>query len=274
METLDRIRSTMSADMNQSALMVKYDTTNKIAAIDASTGKNITLFPSIAQDGRELRFVRLRNSINAAASPLMESAYGSNIATSDAEILSNYALATTSPFFVVNDDAGLPGFWNVAPVWESNETGLTFAENANPEKLRIWRYILVPHTSNIPASIADGEVYATSSYPTYVINGQTLRRGMLLRQFRNAGSSLWQTVGLPLSDSVVFDEANDENKANLPCFIFATAYDGVVRADTEVVADHEIRLKVSLAMEPQQSGPPVLLDLRFAFPFRRIDFGE
>lgn len=274
METIDRLRATMGMDMNQSAQFVRYDPSVMVASVDATTNEPVTLYPAISQGGRELRFVRFRTSISAAATPGGERPYRGNLAGTNAQPLSQYALAPTTPSFVVNPAAGLPGYWNIAPVWESNRTGLTFDQNADPANLRLWRYILVPYTATTPRTIADGVTYAASSYPTYVAEGRTLCRGSLLRQYRNSGSSTWQTDGEPLSEAVVFDSANNENNTTLPCFVFATAYDGVTRTGVEQVNDNEIRLKLTVAMEPQQRGPAVLLDLRFAFPFRRIDFGE
>jgi hypothetical protein len=41
------------------------------------------------------------------------------------------------------------------------------------------------------------------------------------------------------------------------------------------VNDNEVRLKISIGMQLQKINTAVVtLDLRFAFPFRRIDYGE
>jgi hypothetical protein len=274
MEAMDRIRSLCVSDFNQSAQFVQYDSTVMVASVNVSTNESVTLYPAILQGGREIRFTRLRSTVTAMASPERESLHTENFLGSNAQTLSQYALAPVSPCFIINPNAGLPGYWNMAPVWESDLSGLTFAQNATPSNLRLYRYILVPYTTTAPATLADTVTYAASAYPSYPTAGPTLVRGMLLRQYRNANSTTWQTLGFPLSDSVVFDPTNDETSTTLPCFVFASAFDGVTRTGTEVVADNEVRLKMSLAMEVQKTGTPVLFDLRLSFPFRRVDYGE
>lgn len=276
MEAVDRIRSTISADFNQSAQLVQYDSTVMVATVNPTTNEPVTLYPAILQGGREVRFVRLRTTINAATTPTNESTYQENFSAANTQPLSQYALAPVSPFFIINPAAGLPGYWNLCPVWESDRSGLTFAQNADPANLRLYRYILVPYATTVPTSLADSVTYSTSSYPAYPEAGPTLRRGMLLRQYRNANTTTWQTLGLPLSDAVTFDINNNEStSATLPCFIFASAYDGVTRTGTENVNDNEVRLKLSLGMQVQKlTGTVVMLDLSLSFPFRRVDFGE
>lgn len=274
MEAVDRIRSTVASDFSQSAQFVQYDSTVMVASVNPTTNESITLYPSILQGGREVRFTRLRSTITAGTSPGTESIYQENLTGSNAQTLSQYALAPVSPCFIINPNAGLPGYWNLAPVWESDLSGLTFTQNATPTNLRLYRYILVPYSTAAPATLADTVSYAASAYPAYPSAGPTLVRGMLLRQYRNSGSTTWQTLGFPLSDAVVFDPTNDETSTTLPCFVFASAFDGVTRTGTEVIADNEVRLKLSLAMEVQKSGTPVLFDLRLSLPFRRVDYGE
>jgi type II secretory pathway pseudopilin PulG len=274
MEAIERIRSTMSSDFSNSAQFVQYDTTVMVASVNPVTNENITLYPAILQGGREVRFTRLRSSLTANVNPDNESLYRENLIGTNAQPLSQYALAPVSPSFVINPSAGLPGYWNLAPVWESNRTGLTFVENATPANLRLYRYILVPYSSVPTVTLADGVTFAPISYPLYVEAGRNLRRGVLLRQYRNANATVWQTLGMPLSDAVVFDTANDEDDATRPCFVFSSAFDGITRSGTEVVNDNEVRLRMSLAMAIQQTGTPVVLDLRLALPFRRVDFGD
>lgn len=274
MEAVDRIRSNLASDFNHSAQFVQYDSTVMVASVNPTTNESITLYPAILQGGREVRFTRLRSTITVGASPGNESIYQENLSGSNAQALSQYALAPVSPCFIINPNAGLPGYWNLAPVWESNLSGLTFAQNSTPTNLRIYRYILVPFASAVPATLADNVTYAGSAYPAYPTAGPTLVRGMLLRQFRNANTTVWQTLGIPLSDAVVFDPTNDETSTTLPCFVFSSAFDGVDRTGTEAVADNEVRLRLSLAMEVQKAGAPVMLDMRLSFPFRRIDYGE
>jgi len=275
MEAVDRIRSTISGDFNQSAQFVQYDSTVMVAAVDSTTNETITLYPAILQGGREVRFARLRTSLTSATSPTSESTYQEDFIGTNAQALSQYALAPVSPFFIINPNGGQPGYWNLSPVWESDRSGLTFAENADPVNLRLYRYILVPYANVVPTALADSVTYSTSDYPVYPEAGPTLRRGTLLRQYRNANTTTWQTVGLPLSDAVVFDTANDESDLALPDFVFSSAYDGVTtRVDTETPNDNEVRLKISLGMQVQKVSAAVVLDLRLAFPFRRVDFGE
>jgi hypothetical protein len=73
----------------------------------------------------------------------------------------------------------------------------------------------------------------------------------------------------------VFDITNSETNTTLPCFVFASDYDGVTRTDTDIVSDNEVRLKISIGMQIQKlSAAVVMLDLRLSFPFRRVDYGE
>lgn len=275
METIERIRATLSSDFSQSAQFVQYDTSVMVASVNTTTNENITLYPSIRQGGREVRFTRLRSTITAGMDPTLENSYQENLTGVNGQALSQYALAPVSPCFIINPNAGLPGLWNLSPVWESNLVGLTFNENADSAKLRIYRYILVPYASATPTSLADSVTYPTSSYPAYPEAGPTLRRGMLLRQYRNANTTTWNTLGQALSDAVVFDITNSETNTTLPCFVFASDYDGVTRTDTDIVSDNEVRLKISIGMQIQKlSAAVVMLDLRLSFPFRRVDYGE
>ena len=275
MEEVERIRSVITNDFNQSAQFVQYDSSVMVASVNTTTSKNITLYPSILQGGREVRFTRIRSTINVSTDPGLENSYRENFIGVNAQALSQFALAPVSPCFVINPSGGLPGLWNSSPVWESNLTGLTFNQNADPANLRIYRYILVPYVSTTPSSILDSVTYATSDFPAYPEAGPTLRRGMLLRQYRNANATTWTTLGEALSNAVVFDINNSETDTSKPCFIFASAYDGVTRTDTEIVNDNEVRLIISIGMQMQKLNAVVVtLDLRFAFPFRRIDYGE
>ncbi len=271
MEAIDAIRGSLRNDLNQSAQFVQYNSTLFLASINTTTNENITLYPNIRQNGRELRFVRFRNSLTSNASPRSEVDYFERLASTNSQAMSQFALAPASPCFVINPNVGLPGYWNVAPVWESNLSGLTFAENADPANLRIYRYVLAPY-GNIPATLDDSVVWATTAYPVYSQAGIPLRRGMLLRQYRNARSTTWTTIDV-LSESVVFDQANSETGA-LPCFVFASAFDDVVRTGVHTVQDIEVRLKASLAMELIKDVAPTVLDLQFTFAMRRIDYGE
>jgi hypothetical protein len=273
-QNIDAIRSTLKADFLQTAQFVQYDTTLMIASIDTTTNENITLYPSVLQGGRELRFVRLRTDLTATSSPTSASRNWENFIGTNTQPLSQFALAPVSPAFVINPDAGLPSYWNISPVWDSDRAGLTFAQNATPTNLRIYRYVLIPYANSAPATLADSTTWATTAYPAYPQAGPTLRRGMLIRQYRNSGSTTWNTLGLPLSDAVVFDVNNSETNATLPSFIFATAYDGVTRTGDELVRDNEIRLRLTLAMDVSQNGTPTQLDLRYSFPFQRVDFGD
>jgi len=274
METVDNIRTIIHADFNQSAQLVQYDSAVMVAAINATTNENVTLYPSIVQSGREVQFVRFRTSITAATDPFNQNPNLENLIGTNGQALSQYALAPVSPYFIINPNGGLPGYWNLSPVWDSDRTQLTFNENADPVNLRIYRYILLPYSNVVPATIAVGLTYSISSYPSYPEAGPTLLRGMLVRQYRNAAATTWQTMGLPLSDAIVFDTNNDENSTALPCFIFASAFDGVTRTGIENIGDSEVRMKMSIAMQTQKNAAPILIDLRFSFPFRRIDFGE
>lgn len=274
MEAVDNVRMNIQADFDQSAQFVQYDSTVMVAAINATTNENVTLYPSILQSGREVQFVRFRTSLTAATNPFNQSQNMENLIGTNGQALSQYALAPVSPYFIINPNGGLPGYWNLSPVWDSDRTQLTFNENADPVNLRIYRYILIPYSNVVPATIAVGLTYSISDYPSYPEAGPTLFRGMLIRQYRNAAATTWQTIGIPLSDAVVFDTINDENSTTLPCFIFASAFDGIARTGTESIGDNEVRMKLSLAMQTQKITAPVLIDFRFSFPFRRIDFGE
>lgn len=275
MEEVERIRSVITSDFNQSAQFVQYDTSVMVASVNTTTNENMTLYPSILQGGREVRFTRLRSTITATTNPTSENNYQENFIGVNGQALSQYALAPVSPCFIINSSAGLPGLWNLSPVWESNLAGLTFNQNADPANLRIYRYILVPYTGTAPSTLMDSVTYAISAFPSYPEAGPTSRRGMLLRQYRNANSTTWTTLGNALSDAVVFDVNNSETDASKPCFVFASAYDGVTRTNTEIVNDNEVRLKISIGMQIQKLNAAVVtLDLRFSFPFRRIDYGE
>lgn len=272
MESLETVRSSIARDFEQSAQFIEYDSAVMLAKVDAAN-ENITLYPAILQGGREIRFVRFRTTSTAATTPMGEATYHENLLGANAQRLSQFATAPVSPYFIINPLAGMPGYWNLAPVWESDRTGLTFNQNADPQYLRLYRYVLVPWANTAPATLADATVWAASAYPAYPTVGPTIRRGMLLRQYRNAQSTTWTTLGMPLSDAVVFDVTNDENNAALPCFIFASAFDGVVRTGGESIPDHEVRLKMTFAQEAKNAAP-VSYDVRLAFPFRRVDYGE
>lgn len=283
MAAQEAIRSAVAADLDQSALFTAYDCDNM--QVIAATADNTNTYPRVAQGGRELRFLRFRTSLAAATSPLTNAPYVENLLAVNAQALSQFATAPVSPYFVFNPAAGTPGSWNLSPVWDSDRTGLTFTENCgtNPVSkastpgtyLRIYRYVLVPYATVVPATLADATTWATTAYPLYPQVGPTIRRGMLLRQYCNAQSTTWVTTGPPLSDAIVFDVNNVEFPATpLPCFIFGTLLDGSAgHSGVEIMADNEVRLKMTFAQEVK-NGRPVQYDLRLSFPFRRISHGD
>ena len=283
MEALDRIRSTLRDDFEQSAVLEQYDSDTKTAATRslALGGATITLYPQILQFGREIRFVRLRSTITAAVDPSTEEPYRENFSGTNAQGLSQFNNAPVSPYFIISPDAETPGIWALSPVWESNLSGLSFNQNADPDFLRLYRLVLVPYSSVVPdtmAFVASPLPTDTppSDFPFYPEAGPNLRRGMLLRQFSNSTAMstppterVWKTVGLPLSDAVVLNADDTEP-------MFASNYDDVAdRLFTEVVRDNEIRMKLSLGMQMQKlNATVVILDLRLSFPFRRISHGQ
>jgi type II secretory pathway pseudopilin PulG len=278
MEALDRIRSTLRDDFEQSAVLEQYDSDTKTAATRslALGGATITLYPQILQLGREIRFVRLRSTITSAVDPSREEPYRENFSRTNAQGLSQFNNAPVSPYFIISPHAETPGIWALSPVWESNLSGLSFTQNANPDFLRLYRILLVPYSSVVPETMAFNAVSGNSEFPLYPEAGLNLRRGMLLRQFSNSTAMstppterVWKTVGLPLSDAVVFNADDTEP-------VFASNYDDVAgRLFTEVVRDNEIRMKLSLGMQIQKlNATVVILDLRLSFPFRRISHGQ
>jgi hypothetical protein len=277
MEALDRIRSTLRDDFDQSAALEQYDETNKIAQFD-TTGKPIILYPEIRQSGREIRFVRIRSTITAASDPSVEEPYRENFTQTDVQGLSAFNNAPVTPFFIISPDAETPGVWALSAVWESNLSGLSFNQNANPKFLRLYRIVLVPYSNVVPDTMAFSTEFDSSAFPLYLEAGPSLRRGMLLRQYSNttltnesatSGSDsgrVWKTLGLPLSDAVVLNGSD-------PDPMFTSYYDGVntYRSLTEVVRDNEIRMKLSLGMQVQKLNATVVtLDLRLSLPFRRV----
>jgi type II secretory pathway pseudopilin PulG len=274
MEALNTVQTTLAQDFSQSAQFIKSKDLGS-GLIVADDSEPTPLYPKIFQEGREIRFVRFRTTVSASASPSNEASYIEDLLRSDAHALSAFASAPVSPYFIINAESGIPGYWNISPVWESDLSGLTFAQNADPVNLRIYRYVLAPYASIAPSTLPDSTTWATTDYPAYAEVGPTIRRGMLLRQYRNANSTTWNTLGLPLSDSIVFDVTNAEYPATaLPCFRFTSSFDGVTRTGSEDIPDNEVRLKLTFVQETAQHGPPVQYDLRLSFPFRRIDFGE
>jgi hypothetical protein len=103
---------------------------------------------------------------------------------------------------------------------------------------------------------------------------------MLLRQYSNStltnntatttsdAGRVWKTLGLPLSDAIVFNESDTA--------MFTSYYDGdTSRLSTEAVRDNEIRMKVSLGMQMQKLNATVVtLDLRLSLPFRRVTHAQ
>jgi type II secretory pathway pseudopilin PulG len=281
MEAVDRISSTLRDDFENSAALDQYNETNKVAQID-SLGKTITLYPQILQTGREIRFVRLRSTITAASDPSAEEPYRENFAQTNVQTLSQFNNAPVTPFFIISPDAETPGGWALSPVWESNLSGLSFNQNANPQFLRLYRLVLVPYSSVVPVTM---DFYATptptppSDFPFYPEAGPGLRRGMLLRQYSNttlantapsstvASGRVWNTLGLPLSDAVVFNESAPD--------MFTSYYDGTSSSSADAVRDNEIRMKLSLGMQVQNLNATVVtLDLRLSLPFRRVTHGQ
>jgi type II secretory pathway pseudopilin PulG len=280
MEAIDRIRSTLRDDFEQSAALDQYDEAHNIAQTDLNR-KTITLYPEILQSGREIRFVRMRSSITAATDPSAEEPYREDFARTNAQTLSQFNNAPVTPFFIISPDAETPGGWGLSPVWESNLSGLSFNQNANPKFLRIYRIVLIPYSNVVPETMAFDALFPSTDFPLYPEAGPDLRRGMLLRQYsnstltNNSGTSaedsgrVWMTLGLPLSDAIVL---NERDKANM----FTSYYDGNTnRLSTEAVRDNEIRMKLTLAMQMQKLNATVVtLDLRLSLPFRRVTHGQ
>ncbi len=283
MEAVERIRSTLRDDFEQSAALEQYDSVTKSTATRpiAQGGATITLYPEIRQDGREIRFVRLRSSITATADPSTEESYRENFARTDVQGLSQFNNAPVSPFFIISPDAETPGVWALSPVWESHLSGLSFNQNANPKFLRLYRLVLVPYSSVVPDTMLFNALSPPADFPLYPEAGPNLRRGMLLRQYSNSTLSNssaataddtdrnWKTLGLPLSDAVVFNQSDPDN-------LFTSYYDGnTSRLAAEVVRDNEIRLKLSLGMQMQKLNSTVVtLDLSLSLPYRRITHGQ
>lgn len=279
MEAVDRIRATLRDDFEQSAALDQYDEDSKVAKTD-SNRKTITLYPAILQSGREIRFVRLRSTITAATDPSAEQPYREDFARTNAQTLSQFNNAPVTPFFIISPDAETPGGWALSPVWESNLSGLSFNQNANRKFLRIYRIVLIPYSNVVPETMAFDALIPSTDFPLYPEAGPDLRRGMLLRQYsnstltNNSGTTaedtgrVWKTLGLPLSDAIVFNESDTA--------MFTSYYDGdTSRLSTEAVRDNEIRMKVSLGMQMQKLNATVVtLDLRLSLPFRRVTHAQ
>ena len=282
MEAVDRIRATLHDDFNNSAALDQYSPTAKVAVTRPGSqgGGTVTLFPQILQDGREIRYVRIRSSITATNDPSTEERYRESFSRTNAQALSQFNDAPVSPHFIISPDAETPGVWAVSPVWESNLSGLSFDQNASPEFLRIYRIVLVPYSNVVPDTMKDGSEFSLADFPLYPEAGPGIQRGMLLRQFSNttltkdsnasevAEGRVWQTMGIPLSDAVILGSSDAHH-------MFTSNFDGVSRVYTEVIRDNEIRMKLSLGMQMQRLNATVVTqDLRLSFPFRRISHGQ
>jgi type II secretory pathway pseudopilin PulG len=285
MEAVDRIRATLHDDFNNSAALDQYSPTAKVAVTkpESDGGGTVTLFPQILQEGREIRYVRMRSSITATNDPSTEERYRESFSRTNVQALSQFNDAPVSPHFIISPDAETPGAWAVSPVWESNLSGLSFDQNANPEFLRIYRIVLIPYSNVVQGTMPFVSEFSLSNFPLYPEAGPGIRRGMLLRQFSNTNlvkvpnpndvvkARVWQTIGLPLSDAVILGNS-DVDHAD---YMFTSNFDGVSRVYTEVIRDNEIRMKLSLGMQMQQLNATVVTqDLRLSFPFRRISHGQ
>ena len=280
METVDRVRSALRDDFENSAALEQYNETTKVS-VKNSAGQTVYLYPEIRQDGREIRFVRIRSTITAATDPSTEEPYREDLARTNTQELSAFNNAPVSPFFIISPAAETPGVWALSPVWESNLSGLSFNQNANPKFLRLYRLVLVPYSSVVPDTMAFTAASNSSDFPLYPEAGPYLRRGMLLRQYSNTtltnlnattaddSARVWKTLGLPLSDALVFNESDPDQ-------MFTSYYDGVTgRLYTDIVRDNEIRMKLLLGMQIQKLNATVVtLDLRLSLPFRRVTHGQ
>jgi type II secretory pathway pseudopilin PulG len=266
METVDRVQTTLYADFQKVANFETYDPTTKRTLVGGLR------FPAIGLGGRELRFIRLRDSTSPMSNPESESNFTTRFTTTDGTRLSQFASSNVSPYFILNPD-GIAEFskWNMSPVWETNlrpaSGGLTFAQNSDSDNLRIYRYILVPYSNIVPMTISDDSVgYITADYPPYDVTVDfLLRRGMLLRQYLNASDAsdptpVWRTIGIPLSDSVVFH--GDNLDPNL-CFVFSSP------------SDREVQLKLTLGFNADKNASHMVqIDLRLSLPFRSAYYGQ
>lgn len=219
LEQIDRLRSTLGSDMLVSGILPAYDAvsykTKDVSVVPYPPYPDIpaTSFPV----GSEFRFVRMRTSLEVTADPKTEGTAYSTMARSTAVHLDQLSRCQASPFFILNPEGGGSGAWYLAPTWESNRAGLTFAENcgtdaatnaSNPGRyLRIYRYVLVPDKSAIPATISDSVTYTASQYPDISRGKATvpIGLGMLLRQYHNPGDTVWKTTGLPLATGIRYD---------------------------------------------------------------------
>jgi prepilin-type N-terminal cleavage/methylation domain-containing protein len=293
METINSVRKNIQDDFAQSSWFYQFDANTNLPVPDAK-GADIVLFPtsdSATWKGREIRFTRFRTALTIGSTPTLTT-YTENLIGTDAVTLSYFDRCPPSPFFILNVGKvategafGQPGVWNISPVWESSLTGLSFAENADKDHIRLYRYVLVPYSATTPASLADTTTYATTAYPSYastVRNGpytayeNNLLRGMLLRQYRNPGSPTWVTIGQALSDQIVFYGMNDETDTatDHPCFVFSTFRDTwITRSGNNLPGAFEIRLRMSMAAPVSANGPPNVVDLRLSCPLKFVDYG-
>lgn len=139
-----------------------------------------SLIPSLYEDGRVvgltstrpgilsadvLYFIKIKSSSTVSANPSMQRVDQINFKAQSSVSLDQFAAAPPALNLVFNSIPGAVFQPLVSPVWESNLNGLTWAQNAQPENLRIYRYYVVP-------DIATG-----------------YRTGILMKSYANAGNA-------------------------------------------------------------------------------------
>jgi type II secretory pathway component PulJ len=308
LEDAERTRTTIQADMARSAVMLEYDPDTQRAKLDGD-GKIRQLKPNV--DNREardaegnfgtlpsdhsLRFVLMRTTRTTRKQPEQESASNTALAKTQAVGFEDYVTAPISPFFIVNtDDSGnalaTPDCWRIAPVWESDrpqpspplgdpdkQEGLNFEDNANEMKLRLYRYVLVPESANVPGTISEGVAWDDDKYPDLTLDrdtpgaggpdpGGTLRVGMLLRQYKNPGdaNTTWVTTGPPLATGI-----------QLHGFQFETYRSLQIANKPLLLGTNEVRLRMTIHRPLVPGGrrwPTVSQHFEIIAAMQRLDY--
>lgn len=258
-ESISLIQNTLKQDCTNSALFETFDSV-------LNNGTRIYPYPIVTNSSRTLEFIRLRSKLNAD----IANEYGTfeNLPATNAVPLSAVSTCAISPFTILNpaQSAGQSGLWNISPVWESERSGLTFIENADPANLRHYRYILYPYKTSAP-----GYDDVAVTFPAYSPSLPTLLRGTLVRQYRNSTDTIWTTIFPVLSDSIVFGTMTPTGTIT---FAFETSNDPTnINRGNDMIQRDGIRLIMTIAQQISLNDPPKLINLRIFYPLSATNHG-
>lgn len=149
-------------DLANAAWFYRYDPIYDKLYINPVTKEHERLYPVTGKNGDTLEFIKLRTSSTVSDSPSDEHYATTNFKAKETVVgLHQFLDALPTPLMVMNPDYIQDPQWFVAAAWESNEAGLSFDDNQNPERLRHYLYAVEKDssgTSNLVRKYLNGYV--------------------------------------------------------------------------------------------------------------------